>query len=232
VGQINGLAVFDLGDHSFGMPSRITAKVFVGKKGIVSIDREVRLSGAIHDKGALILTGYMGGRYAQELPLAFSASITFEQMYSGVEGDSASATELYALLSALSELPIDQGIAVTGSVNQLGEIQPVGGINEKIEGMYKICKLQGLNKKQGVIIPRRNVINLMLSQEVIAAVKAGIFHIYAVETVDQAMELLTGVKAGIKMSNGNYPAGSINERVQKRLFELATIVEKHSQLES
>ncbi len=226
VGQINGLAVYDLGDYAFGIPSRITAQVFVGEDGIVNIDREVKLSGAVHDKGSMIIAGYLGGKYAKDQPLTFSASVTFEQMYSGVEGDSASATELFALLSALSKVPINQSIAVTGSVNQLGVIQPVGGLNEKIEGMFKICQMKGLTGKQGAIIPRRNVQNLMLSEKVLAAVEKGTFHIWAVDTVDEAMEILTGKEAGKAAADGSYPGGTINYLVQKNLAALAAKMEE------
>lgn len=226
VGQINGLAVYDLGDYAFGTPSRITAQVFVGDEGIINIDREVKLSGAIHDKGSMIIAGYLGGKYAKDQPLTFSASVTFEQMYNGVEGDSASGTELYALLSAMSQVPINQSVAVTGSVNQLGFIQPIGGANEKIEGFYKLCLMQGLTGTQGVIIPRRNVQNLMLHQTVIDAVAAGKFHIWAIDTVDEAMEILTGRSAGQANAKGEYPKNSINWLVQQNLKVLAEKMEE------
>lgn len=194
VGQINGLAVLSLGDYSFGKPSRITARTFVGHKGMVNIDREVELGGPIHNKGTMILAGYFGGKYAANCQLAFSATITFEQMYDGVEGDSASCAEMYALLSSLADIPLRQDIAVTGSVNQHGEVQPIGGANQKIEGFFETCKAQGLTGKQGVIIPKQNVMHLMLHDEVVKAVKDGKFHIYAVGHIEEGLEILTGKK--------------------------------------
>lgn len=220
VGQINGLVVYDLGDFSFGRPARITVKTFAGSKGVVNIERESQLSGRIHDKGVLILSGYLGWKYAQERPLSLSASISFEQSYEGVEGDSASSTELYAILSSLSELPLKQNIAVTGSVNQKGEIQPIGGVNQKVEGFFDLCRLSGLTGDQGVIIPHQNVRNLMLRQDVVEAVEQGKFHVYAVETIDQGMEALTGVQAGERQPNGVYFRGTVNYLVDKRLKEL------------
>ncbi len=219
VGQINGIALFDIIGHSFGTPLRITARTYAGSRGVVNIDREVRLSGAIHDKGSLILIGYMGGRYAGTIPLGFSASITFEQSYDEIDGDSASSAELYALLSSLSECPIRQGISVTGSVNQVGEIQPIGGVNEKIEGVFRVCSIHGLTGDQGVLIPKSNVKNLMLSKNVIDAVRANKFHIWAITTIDQGIEILTGCPAGKRTKDG-WTEGSINDRVQKRLSEL------------
>ena len=192
VGQINGLVVITLGDHIFGLPARLTARVFMGRKDVVQIDREIAMTGPIHDKGVMILQGYLGGRYAQDYPLSITATLTFEQNYGGVEGDSASSTELYALLSALSGFPIRQDIAVTGSVNQHGKIQPIGGVTQKVEGFYKICKQRGLTGTQGVIIPKINIHNLMLNDEVVQAVRDGKFHIYAVETIDEGISLLTG----------------------------------------
>ncbi len=221
VGQINGLTVIQLGDHVFGQPSRITARVYVGETGVVQIEREVRLSGPIHDKGLLTLRGYLGSTYARDFPLTLSASVTFEQNYGGVEGDSASSTELYALLSALSGYPIRQDLAVTGSVDQRGVIQPIGGVTEKVEGFFHICKARGLTGTQGVLIPKTNVHHLMLDEEVIAAVEAGDFHIYAVETVDQGMELLTGIPAGEHQPDGTYPPDTIHHAVQSRLRALA-----------
>jgi predicted ATP-dependent protease len=197
VGQVNGLVVMGLGDYPFGLPSRITARVYMGRRDVVQIDRESSLSGPIHDKGVLILQGYLGGRYALDYPLTLSASITFEQSYAGVEGDSAASAELFALLSALANLPIRQDIAVTGSVNQLGQIQPIGGVTQKIEGFFEICQQRGLMGTQGVIIPRANLKNLMLNEDVIKAVRAGTFHVYAVDTVDEAMGLLTGKSARV-----------------------------------
>ncbi len=220
IGQVNGLSVIQLGDYTFGRPSRVTARVYMGSARMVNIEREVKLSGPLHDKGVLILTGYLGGRYAQQRPLCFSASICFEQSYEGVEGDSASSTELYALLSALSGVPLKQGIAVTGSVNQLGRVQPIGGVNQKIEGFFAVCKLRGLTGEQGVIIPAANERNLMLKDEVIRAVREGTFHIWSVESIDQGIEILTGVPAGELQPDGSYPQGSINGLVDRRLGEL------------
>jgi len=222
IGQVNGLSIYSLGDVTFGKPSRITCKTFLGRGGVINIERESQLSGRIHDKGVLILSGYMGWKYAQEHPLSLSASLCFEQSYEGVEGDSASSTELYALLSSLSGVPIRQTIAVTGSVNQKGEIQPIGGVNQKIEGFFQICQAKGLNGNQGVIIPRQNLRNLMLRPEVVDAVREGKFHIYSVSTVDEGIEVLTGIDAGEKKKDGTYPEGSINERVDKQLKEMAT----------
>lgn len=217
VGQINGLAVIDVGDYTFGKPSRITAATYMGKTGILDIEREVETGGATHSKGVLILSGYIGKKYAQETPLSLAASICFEQLYSGIEGDSASSTELFAILSSLSELPVYQGIAVTGSVNQLGFIQPIGGVTFKIEGFFEICKINGLNGKQGVIIPHQNVRNLVLSDEVVEAVEKGLFNIYPIKTVDEGIEILTGVPAGDRLHDGTYPAGTVNDRVYKKL---------------
>lgn len=221
VGQVNGLAVYDLGDHRFGRPSRITAKTFMGGKGVINIERETRLSGQIHDKGVLTLSGYLGGQYALDKPLTLSASLGFEQLYGGIEGDSASSAELFALLSSLADLPIYQGIAVTGSVNQRGEIQPVGGINQKIEGFFRICLARGLTGDQGVIIPYQNVRNLMLDEDVIGAVKAKQFHIYPIRHVDEGIEILTGVKAGQRGKDGSFPKGTVHYRVDQRLREWA-----------
>lgn len=221
VGQINGLSVIQLGNNSFGTPSRITARVRMGKGELVNIEREVELSGPIHSKGVLILAGFLGARYAAEQPLSLSASLVFEQSYSGVEGDSASLAELSALLSAIAEVPIKQSLAVTGSVNQHGEAQAIGGVNEKIEGFFDICKKQGLTGNQGVIIPSSNIKNLMLRQDVIEAVKVSKFHIFPIENVDQGIEILTGMPAGELDENGNYPSETINGRVQVRLARLA-----------
>jgi predicted ATP-dependent protease len=217
VGQVNGLAVYQMGDFSFGKPSRITAKTFLGRGGIINIERESKLSGNTHDKGVLILGGYLGGKYAQKSPLSLSSTVCFEQSYDGVDGDSASSTELYAILSSLSEVPIKQGIAVTGSVNQNGEVQAIGGVNQKIEGHYDVCRLKGLTGEQGVMIPQSNIRNLMLRSDVVEAVKAGKFHIYAVGTVDEGIEVLTGLAAGERNAEGSYPNGSVNDRVQKKL---------------
>lgn len=217
VGQVNGLAVYQMGDFSFGKPSRITAKTFMGRGGIVNIERESKMSGKSHDKGVLILGGYLGGKYAQQTPLSLSSSVCFEQSYDGVDGDSASSTELYAILSSLSDIPIKQGIAVTGSVNQNGEVQAIGGVNYKIEGHYDVCRLKGFTAGQGVMIPRANVHNLMLRADVVEAVRAGKFHIYAVGSIDEGIEVLTGIPAGARNSDGSYPEGSVNDRVQKKL---------------
>jgi predicted ATP-dependent protease len=220
VGQVNGLAVIDLGDIRFGKPSRITAKTFMGKSGVLDIERESKMSGKIYEKAALILSGYLGACYAQERPLALSASICFEQSYEGVDGDSASSTELYALLSSLAKVPIRQGIAVTGSVNQHGLIQPIGGVNQKIEGFYDVCKAKGLDREQGVMIPIQNIKNLMLRPDVVEAVREGAFHIYAVQSIEEGIEILTGMPAGVK-DNGAYPPNTINHRVEQRLKEFA-----------
>jgi len=228
VGQVNGLSVMTLGDYAFGRPSRVTARVFLGRGGMVNIEREVKLSGPIHDKGVLILTGYLGGKFAHDKPLSFSASICFEQSYEGVEGDSASSTELYALLSVLSGTPIRQGIAVTGSVNQLGKVQPIGGVNHKIEGFFAVCKAKGLTGDQGVMIPGSNVRNLMLKDEVVEAVSEGKFHIWSVETIDQGIEILTGIPAGERQPDGGYPEGTINRRVDSRLREMLECMKKFS----
>jgi lon-related putative ATP-dependent protease len=219
VGQINGLSVVSLGDYAFGHPSRITANVYMGKEGIVNIEREVKMAGPIHNKGLLTLTSYLGRRYAQDMPLSLTARLSFEQNYGGIEGDSASSTELYCLLSALSDIPLKQNIAVTGSVDQFGNIQPIGGVNEKIEGFFDYCRYRGLTGDQGVMIPKQNEINLMLSREVIDAVEKGQFHIWTVEDIDQGIELLTGEKAGIPDEQGNYPESSIHFRVRSRLNE-------------
>jgi lon-related putative ATP-dependent protease len=221
VGQVNGLSVLALGDYAFGKPSRITASTYTGRSGVVSLDREAKLSGRIYDKGLLTLTGYLGGKYALGTPLSLSASISFEQLYEEIEGDSASSTELYALLSSLSGLPIKQGIAVTGSVDQQGNIQPIGGVNEKIEGFFEICRQRGLTGEQGVMIPEQNAVNLMLRAEVRQAVAEGQFHIYPVHTVDEGIEILTGVPAGALQDDGTYPEDSVHGHVLARLEEIA-----------
>ncbi len=219
VGQVNGLSVLSLGDYFFGKPSRITASVTPGREGVIDIEREVELGGPIHSKGVLILSGYLAKQFAQEKPLTLSARLVFEQSYEGVEGDSASSTELYALLSALSGLPLKQGIAVTGSVNQHGEVQAIGGVNEKIEGFFAVCKAKGLTGEQGVIIPRRNLANLMLREEVVEAVAAKKFSIWAVDTINDGIAILTGVSAGARGDDGKFPAGTVNYRVEQRLHE-------------
>ena len=221
VGQVNGLAVYQLGDFSFGKPSRITVKTFMGRGGIVNIERESKLSGKSHDKGVLILAGYLGSKFAQQRPLSVSASVCFEQSYDGVDGDSASSTELYAILSSLAELPIKQGIAVTGSVNQNGEVQAIGGINQKIEGFFDVCRLKGLTGAQGVLMPRSNLRNLMLRADVIEAVSQGKFHIHAVSNVNEGIEVLTGVVAGERGAEGHYPENSVNGLVEKKLAQYA-----------
>ena len=221
VGQVNGLSIYSLGDIAFGKPSRITCRTYLGRSGVINIERESQMSGPIHDKGVLILSGYMGWKYAQEYPLSLSASLCFEQSYEGVEGDSASSTELYALLSSLSDVPIQQSIAVTGSVNQKGEIQPIGGINQKIEGFFEVCHARGLTGDQGVLMPAKNLKHLMLRTEVVEAVKKGQFHIWAVNTIDEGIEVLTGLEAGVKRDGGGYPEGTINHRVQTSLKNMA-----------
>lgn len=221
VGQINGLTVAITGDYSFGQPVRITANTFIGKSGVVNIESEVSLSGTSHSKGVYILSAYIGEKYAQEAPLSLTASICFEQIYNGVDGDSASSTELYAILSSLAGIPINQSLAVTGSVNQKGEIQPIGGVTDKIEGFYKVCKNRGLNKENGVLIPVQNVKNLTLSDEIIESVRNGDFHIYPVSTIDEGIEILTGVYAGNLTEDGTYERGSINYLVSKKLNDYA-----------
>jgi ATP-dependent Lon protease len=220
VGQVNGLSVYNLGDYMFGKPSRITAKTSLGKAGIINIEREAEMSGPIHNKGVYILNGYLRGKYAQDKPITMSASLCFEQSYSGVEGDSASSTEIYALLSSISGLPLRQDIAVTGSVNQKGEIQPIGGVNEKIEGFFDVCKAKGFTGKQGVMIPHLNIDDLMLRKDVVGAVKEGRFHIYPVKTIDQGIEILTGMEAGGRVEDGRFKEGTVNDRVDKKLREL------------
>jgi len=217
IGQVNALAVFQIGDISFGRPSRITAETYMGKQGVVNIEREAKLSGKTHDKGVLILSGYLGRTFAQNYPLNLSISITFEQSYGGIDGDSASSTELYAIISSLSGIPIHQGIAVTGSVNQKGKIQAIGGVNQKIEGFFDVCKAKKLTGKQAVMIPKANVKNLMLKREVIDAVKEGKFHIYQVSTVEEGIEILTGVSAGKPNETGGYPDDTVFGKVQAKL---------------
>ncbi len=226
VGQINGLSILDTGDYSFGKPSRITASTYMGERGIVNIEREVHMSGTVHSKGVMILGGYIGQKYAQDMPLSLSASLCFEQLYGIIDGDSASAAELYAILSSLSDVPIRQGIAVTGSVNQKGEIQPIGGVTIKIEGFFELCNARGLTGEQGVIIPYQNIRNLALNDDVIEAVRQGKFHIYAIKTVDEGVEILTGMKAGTRRSNGKgaYPAGTLNYLVYEKLRFFASTV--------
>ena len=221
VGQINALSIISLGDYYFGRPSRITGKVHLGKRGVVDIEREISMSGPSHSKGVLILANYLASMYATDKPLSMSASLTFEQSYEGVDGDSASSTELYTILSALSGLPIKQNMAVTGSVNQHGEIQPIGGVNRKIEGFFDVCKARGLTGEQGVLIPVQNLDNLMLKNEVVEAVEAGRFHIYPVRTIDEGIEILTGVEAGVRAEDGIFPEGTVHYLANERLKEMA-----------
>jgi ATP-dependent Lon protease len=220
-GQVNGLAVYNLGDFMFGKPSRITASTSMGRAGIINIEREADLSGNTHNKGILILGGYLRKKYAQDKPLTMSASIAFEQSYSGVDGDSASSTEIYALLSSLAEVPIKQSIAVTGSINQKGEVQAIGGVNYKIEGFYDCCRHKGITGDQGVMIPESNVKDLMLRKDVLEAVKKGKFHVYSVKTIDEGIEILTGMPAGKIKADGTYPKGTINDLVNEKLKSLA-----------
>ncbi len=221
IGQVNGLEVIDLGNFAFGKPTRITTSVGVGRGGLIVIKRESKLGGRLHTKGVMILSGYIIDKYTRGIPLSLSARLVFKQSYEEVEGDSASSTELYALLSRLAEVPIKQGIAVTGSVNQKGEVQAIGGLNEKIEGFFEVCRSKGLNGKQGVLIPAGNVRNLMLKEELVETVKSGNFHIYPVSAIDEGIEILTGVKACQCLKDGSFEPDSINDRVQKRLAALA-----------
>jgi lon-related putative ATP-dependent protease len=217
IGQVNALAVYQIGEFAFGRPARITAETYMGKQGVVNIEREAELSGSTHDKGVLILSGYLGRTFAQQHPLSLSISITFEQSYYGIDGDSASSTELYAIISSLAGIPIKQGIAVTGSVNQKGQIQAIGNVNQKVEGFFEVCKEKGITGRQGVIIPAANVQNLMLKKEVIDAVKKKKFHIYRVSTVEEGIEILTGVAAGKSNKKGIYPEGTVYGAVQRKL---------------
>jgi predicted ATP-dependent protease len=221
VGQINGLSVLQLGSFSFGRPSRITARVRIGAGRVTDIEREVNLGGPLHSKGVMILWGFLAGRYAQDVPLALAASLVFEQSYGGVDGDSASSAELYALLSALSDVPIQQSFAVTGSVNQWGEVQAIGGVNEKIEGFYDVCRARGLTGSQGVLIPASNVQHLMLREDVVEAVAKKQFSIHAVSTIDEGIEILTGVKAGERDASGRFPAATVNRMVEDTLKSFA-----------
>jgi len=221
VAQVNGLSVYDIGDFSFGKPSRITSRVYLGKAGVIDIEREAKLSGRIYNKGVMILSGYLGGTFAQDKTLSVSATLAFEQSYGDIEGDSASAAELIALISGIAEVPVKQNLAITGSVNQKGEIQPIGGVNEKIEGFFSVCKNSGLTGDQGVIVPQINVKNLMLKKEVIEAVNNGTFRIYAVTTVNEALEILTNMPAGVRKEDGTWPDGTVNFLVDKRLKEMS-----------
>jgi len=221
IGQINGLSVMESGGFAFGRPSRVTASVAVGREGIIDIERQALLGGPTHTKGVLILGGYLANKYAQDKPLSLSAKLVFEQSYGGVDGDSASSTELYAILSALSGLPVNQSFAVTGSVNQRGDVQAIGGVNEKLEGFFEVCKAKGLNGKQGALIPASNVQNLMLKEEIVQAAEEGKFTIYPVRTIDEGIEILTGVPAGERQPDGSYTEGTVNYLVNKRLQEMA-----------
>jgi lon-related putative ATP-dependent protease len=220
IGQINGISVIDLGDISFGRPNKITVSVASGKQGLIDIEREVKLGGPLHSKGVLILNGYLNEHYGQDKQISLMASLVFEQSYSEIEGDSASSAELYAILSSLSKTPLKQGVAVTGSVNQKGEVQPIGAVNEKIEGYFEVCRQHGLTGEQGVVIPKSNMDNLMLKPELVSAVKEGRFHIWAVETIDQGLEILTGNKAGKKLKQGGFSKNSVHDRVDRRIRAL------------
>jgi predicted ATP-dependent protease len=223
VGQINGLSVSRVGHLSFGRPNKITARVQIGTGKIINIEREVKMSGALHSKGVLILKGFLGERYAEDRPLSLSASLVFEQSYSHIDGDSASSAELYALLSAIGDIPIKQSISVTGSVNQHGKVQPIGGVNEKIEGFFAVCKNRGLTGDQGVLIPEANEKNLMLKDEVIQAVEEGKFHIYSVSTIDEGMEFLSDMQMGEKDEDGNYAENTVNGRVIRALNRMTDV---------
>jgi ATP-dependent Lon protease len=226
VGQVNGLSIFNNGEHEFGIPSRITARTSLGRSGVINIEREAELSGPTHNKGMAILAGFFRSKFAQGRPLVVDASVTFEQSYGGVDGDSASSTEIYAILSSLSDIPIRQDIAVTGSVNQKGEIQPIGGVNLKIEGFYDVCKARGLTGTQGVIIPYQNVDDLMLREEICRVVQKKKFHIYAIKTIDEGIEILTGVKAGKLRRDGTFEPNSFHELVDQKLEKYATLWRK------
>lgn len=221
VGQVNGVSIYDLGEHAFGKPSRITVRSAMGKAGVINIEREADMSGPTHNKGVLILAGYLRGLYAANKPLVMSASVAFEQSYSGIDGDSASSTEVYAILSSLAEVPLRQDLAVTGSVSQKGEIQPIGGVNQKIEGFFDVCKARGLTGTQGVMIPEQNIKDLMLRHDVVETVEKGRFHIYPIKTIDEGIEILTGIEAGKRLRNGTFEPGSIHDRVDKKLAEYA-----------
>ena len=223
VGQVNGLSVYDTGEHAFGRPSRITARTSLGRSGVINIEREAELSGPTHNKGVAILTGYLRSKFAQRIPLVMDASITFEQSYGGIDGDSASSTEVYAILSSLAEIPLRQDLAVTGSVNQKGEIQPIGGVNLKIEGFYDCCKARGLTGRQGVLVPTKNVGELMLREEIVEAVKKKQFQIYAIETIEQGIEVLTGIKAGSQAAHGSFEGGTVFDRASRRLQQFARL---------
>jgi lon-related putative ATP-dependent protease len=231
VGQVNGLAVLDFGDYSFGKPSRITAKTFAGKAGIVNIERETKMSGKIHEKAILIISSYLGSKYAVKSPISLSASITFEQLYEMIEGDSATCAELYALLSSISGVPLNQSFAVTGSMDQNGDVQPIGGVNQKIEGFFELCRMRGLDGSHGVIIPKRNAKHLVLRQEVVDAVQDGKFSVYTIDRMEEGLEILTGIPAGQLQEDGTYPEGTINRLVTKRLTEIGEALEKKKEQE-
>lgn len=227
MGQVNGLSVFDMGDYSFGKPVRITVETSMGRAGVINIEREAELSGKTYNKGSLILEGFLRGRFAQDKPLAMSASIGFEQSYGGIDGDSASSTEIYGILSSLSGIPIRQDLAVTGSVNQKGEVQPIGGVNEKVHGFFDLCKAKGLTGHQGVIIPKLNQVDLMLRKDVVETIKDGKFHIYAVETIDEGIELLTGVSAGKEHADGSFDKESVNGAANEKLTRFAEQIKEY-----
>jgi predicted ATP-dependent protease len=231
IGQVNGLSVMDLGDIAFGHPCRITATVGVGREGVIDIEREAKLGDATHTKGVLILAGYLVEKYGRDKPLGLEARLVFEQSYSGVAGDRAASSELYAILSRLSGLAIRQGIAVTGSVNQNGEVQAIGGVNEKIEGFFEVCRAGGLTGEQGVMIPDSNQQHLMLKEEVVDAVRAGKFHIWAVRTIDEGIAILTGVKAGVRREDGTFEEGTVNARVAARMAELTETLARSGRTE-
>ena len=218
------MSVYNLGDYSFGRPSRITANISLGKEGVVNIERESKLSGNLHTKGVMILSGYLKEKYARDKPLSLSASLAFEQSYGLVDGDSASGAELLALLSALAQTPLFQGIAVTGSVSQKGEMQPIGGVNQKIEGFFEVCRIRGLTGQQGVIIPEANIKDLMLKKEVIEAVEKGLFQVYAISEIEEGLEILAGKKAGKSKKDGSYPQNSLNARIETRLRQMNSIL--------
>lgn len=231
VGQVNGLAVLDIGDYSFGKPSRITAKTFMGRAGVVNLERETKMSGKIHEKAILIITSYLGGKYAVRKPISLSASIAFEQLYEMIEGDSATCAELYALLSSISGVPLKQNFAVTGSMDQNGDVQPIGGVNQKIEGFFHLCSMRGLDGSNGCIIPKRNARNLVLSEDVREAVEKGLFNIYTIDKMEEGLEILTGLKAGELQADGTYPEGTINYFVEKRLTEISEAMERKKEEE-
>ncbi|MCP4634532.1 MAG: AAA family ATPase, partial [candidate division Zixibacteria bacterium] len=232
IGQINGLSVYSLGEYSFGKPTRITAKTSVGTKGIINVEKEAQLSGSSYNKGVLIISGYLQGKFAQNRPLSMNANLCFEQSYGGVDGDSASSTEIYAILSSLSDVPIRQDIAVTGSVNQNGIVQAIGGVNQKIEGFYSVCKASGLTGAQGVMIPKANINDLMLKKEVVKAVEDGKFHIYAIETIEEGIEILTGIEAGKQKKDMTYTKGTLYNLVEEKLDQYAKAFRKYSKSDS